>query len=91
MSRNRIVMGGSLKLSVPTILAGIPELAVIAADMERRKLRLSRDIVIGEVTRSLMVRFAISWKAGRMVVKRMTFEIPLWAFSGHPASQGESS
>ena len=90
MSRRKaIVMGGSLKLSATAILTSIPKLAELHADMERRGLKLSRDIVAGEITRSLKVRFAFAWKAGRMVIRRQSFEIPLWAFSAHPAGQGE--
>ena len=82
--RKPIVLGGSLKLSARAIFEKIPELGVINADLEKRGLKLSRDIVTGEITRSLMVRFAFSWKGGRMVVRRQSFEIPLWAFAGRP-------
>lgn len=88
MSRRAIVMGGSLKLSAAAILAAIPELEAQHKAYEASGFKLSRDIVTGEITRSLKVRFAIAWKAGRNVVRRETFTVPLWAFSGRPAGKG---
>lgn len=89
MSRRKaIVMGGSLKLSAVAILASIPELEAMDKALEAAGFKLSRDIVTGEITRSLKVRFTIAWKAGRRVVRREVFEIPLWAFSGRRAGRG---
>lgn len=84
--RKPIVLGGSLKLSALAIFDSIPELGKVNADLEKRGLKLSRDIVTGEITRSLKVRFSFAWKAGRQVYRRETFEIPLWAFSGRPTT-----
>ncbi|MBC7954077.1 MAG: hypothetical protein H7Z12_19945 [Rhodospirillaceae bacterium] len=90
MSRRKpIVLGGSLKLSAPAIFAQIPELAELNADMEKRGLKLSREIITGEITRSLMVRFSFAWKSGRVVYRRQSFEVALWAFSGRPAAKAE--
>lgn len=92
MSRRKvIVMGGSLKLSAPAMIALIPELARDHAAMEKLGLKLSRDIITGEITRSLNVRFAIAWKMGRSTFRRHTFEVPLWAFSGHPTAHGDTA